>query len=116
MENGLSKEFQVLTFCQTKIHQSIGCLDFLNKCKQYGVLPRFTEISKSLLNEVNWGKIQIRKKRLEKLDFAIVEQENRLQLNKTKFNQILSRYFSHLSQSAVHRLVSSVFNFVQRQK
>ena len=116
MENGLTKEFKVLAFCQTKIHQSIGCLNFLQKCKQYGVLPKFTTIQKSLLNEVNWGKIQIRKKRLEKLDLAIIEQENRLQLNKTKFNQILSRDFSHFSQSAVHRLVSSVFNYVQRQE
>ena len=116
MENGLTKEFKVLAFCQTKIHQSIGCLDFLQKCKRFGVLPKFTTISKSLLNEVNWGKNQIRKKRLEKLDLAIIEQENRLQLNKTKFNQILSRDFSHFSQSAVHRLVSSVFNYVQRQE
>ena len=116
MENGLSKEFKVLAFCQTKIHQSIGCLDFLKKCKRFGILPKFTTIPKSLLNEVNWGKIQIRKKRLEKLDVAIIEQENRLQLNKTKFNQILSRHFSHLSQSDVHRLVSSVFNYVQRQE
>ena len=100
MENGQNQEFKYLTFCQTKIHRSLGCLDFLHKCKKYGVLPRFTEVPKSILNEVNWGKSQIRSRRLDKLDSAIVEQENRLENNKTKFNEILSLHFSHLSKSA----------------
>ena len=116
MENGQNQEFKYLTFCQTKIHRSLGCLDFLQKCKRFGVLPRFTEVPKSTLNEVNWGKSQIRSRRLDKLDSAIVEQENRLEKNKTKFNEILSLHFSHLPKSAKHRLVSSVLNYVQRQE
>ena len=79
MENGQNQEFKYLTFCQTKIHRSLGCLDFLKKCKRFEVLPRFTEVTKSTLNEVNWGKSQIRSRRLDKLDSAIVEQENRLE-------------------------------------
>ena len=115
VENG-HRGFEFLISCQTKIHRAQKSLEFLNNCKTRGILPKFTEVSRTVLKEVNWSSTTIRNKRLEKLDLAISEQEDRISRNKTKFQNILNSFFHSLPKFHVSKIVYSCFNFVQKRE
>ena len=113
VENG-HKGFGLLVSYQTKIHRGQRSLEFLNSCKKMGILPKFTEVPKNVLNEVNWSPNTVKQKRLEKLDFAISEQEDRICRNKQKFQNTLGSFFSSLPKMLISKTVYSCFNFVQK--
>ena len=113
VENG-HRGFGLLVSCQTKIYRGQKSLDFLNNCKNGGILPKFTEVSKTVLKEVNWSSETIRQKRLARLDLAISEQHDRISKNKFKFQQILDSYFGSLSKFEISKVVYTCFNFVQK--
>ena len=115
VENG-HRGFGLLVSCQTKIYRGQKSLVFLNNCKNGGILPKFTEIPRSVLKEVNWSPATIKQKRLEKIDLAISEQEDRISRNKTKFQNILDSFFGSLSKFQISKTVYSCFNFVQKQE
>ena len=113
VENG-HRGFKLLVSCQTKIHRGQKSLEFLNNCKKRGTLPRFTEVPRTVLKEVNWSQSTVKQKRLEKLDSAICEQENRIYKNKHKFQNILESFFGSLPKFQISKCVYSVFNLVSR--
>ena len=79
-------------------------------------MPKFTEIPRSVLKEVNWSPTTVQQKRLEKIDLAISEQEDRISKNKQKFQNILESYFGSLSKFQISKTVYSCFNFNQKQE
>ena len=53
-------------------------------------------------------------KRLEKLDLAISEQEDRIYKNKQKFQNILESFFGSLPKFQISKCVYNCFNYVQK--
>ena len=113
VENG-HRGFGLLVSCQTKIHRGQKSLEFLYNCKKRGISPKFTEVPRTVLKEVNWSQSTVMQKRLEKLDLAISEQEDRIYKNKQKFQNILESFFGSLPKFQISKCVYSCFNYVQK--
>ena len=88
-----------------KIHRAEASLNFLTICKNENLMPKFTRISNELIKLTSWSPNTIKQKRLECIDNAIIEQNERIYKNQQKISFLIKS--SNLSQFTVSNVINT---------
>ena len=101
------------------VHVAERNLDFLQNCWSKKLLPNFTRYSSKFLDQVDWSKELLEKKRFEKLENALIAAKNNFILKKSALNNFVNcklHDLSHVSKiSLINKIKSEVVQFRKKK-
>ena len=110
---------QILFTLALAVHVAEKNLDFLQTCWSKKLLPNFTRYSSKLLEQVDWSKQLLEKKRFKKLETALLAAKNNFILKKSALNNFVNcklQDLSHVSKlSLINRIKSDVVQFRRKK-
>ena len=99
-------ENRQLFFIEQKIHRAKKNLNFLESGVKADVLPKFTNLSSKSLNCLNLSPAEVRQKRNERLNQAIINEQERL---KILFSEVTNREnYSHYNRSVHNQILNQI--------
>ena len=107
----MDNRHKILFTLALAVHTAEKNLDFLQTCMSKKLIPSFTRFSSKFLDQVNWSKQTLEKKRFEKLEKALCTAKNTFITKKSALNTFVNSQLQDLS----HTLKLSMINKIKRK-